>query len=84
MVKGHIDPIVTKNAPKGYKPNAWMKLDRIVHATVWMHSSKSMYFTMQSCSTAFQLWKTLSDTYEKEVASTNTYLIRHLYNLRMK
>ena len=48
MVKGHIDPIETKNAPEGYKSNAWMKLDRIVHATVWMHSSKSMYFTVQS------------------------------------
>ena len=49
-----------------------------------MHLSESVYFTVQSCTTAFELWKTLSETYEKKVASTKMYLIRHLYNLRMK
>ena len=34
--------------------------------------------------TAFELWKKLSETYEKKVASTNMYLIRRLYNLRLK
>ena len=59
-------------------------LDRIVRATIWMHLSELVYFTVQSCSTAFQLWKTLLDTYEKKVAATKIYLIQHLYNLRMK
>ena len=59
-------------------------LDRIVRATIQMHLSESVYFTVQSCSTAFELWKTLSETYEKKVASTKMYLIRRLYNLRMK
>ena len=49
-----------------------------------MHLSESVYFTVQSCSTAFELWKTLSDTYEKKVATTKIYLFRRLYNLRMK
>ena len=49
-----------------------------------MHLSESVYFTVQSCSTTFELWKTLSETYEKKVASTKMYMIRHLYNLRMK
>ena len=49
-----------------------------------MHLLESVYFTMQSFLTAFQLWKTLSDTYEKKVATTKIYLIRRLYNLRMK
>ena len=61
-----------------------MKLDRIVRATIWMHLSESVYFTVQSCLTAFQLWKTLSNTYEKKVATTKIYLIQRLYNLRMK
>ena len=43
-----------------------------------------MYFKVQSCSTTFELWKTLSDTYEKKIVVTKIYLIRHLYNLRMK
>ena len=84
IVKGQIDPIKTKNAPEGYKPNEWQKLDRIVHATIRMHLLESIYFTMQSYSTAFQLWKTLLNTYEKKVAATKIYLIQHLYNLRMK
>ena len=49
-----------------------------------MHLSESVYFTVQSCSTTFKLWKRLSDTYEKKVAATKIYLIRRLYNLRMK
>ena len=79
IVKGQIDPIENENAPVGYKLLEWVKLDRIVQATIWMHLSESVYFTVQSCSTAFQLWKTLLDTYEKMVAATKIYMIRHLY-----
>ena len=39
---------------------------------------------MQYCKTAFEFWKTLSDTYEKKIATTKIYLIRCLYNLQMK
>ena len=84
IVKGQIDPIENENPPEAYKANEWLKLDRIVHATIKMHLSESVYFRMQSCSTTFELWKTLSDTYEKKVAATKMYLIRRLYNLRMK
>jgi hypothetical protein len=49
-----------------------------------MHLSESVYYTVQSCTTAKELWKTLSDTYEKKVATTKIYLIWRLYNLRMK
>ena len=46
-----------------------------------MHLSESVYFTVQSCTTTFELWKKLSETYEKKVASTKMYLIWRLYNL---
>ena len=39
---------------------------------------------MHLSETAFELWKTLSETYEKKVAATKMYLIRRLYNLQMK
>ena len=84
IVKGQIDPIENEVAPEIYKANEWQKLDRIVRATIRMHLSESVYFTVQSCETAFELWKKLSETYEKKVASTKMYLIRRLYNLRMK
>ena len=54
IVKGQIDPI-EKSAPEIYKANEWQKLDRIVHATIRMHLSESVYFTVQSCTTAFEL-----------------------------
>jgi hypothetical protein len=49
-----------------------------------MHLSESVYYTVQSCTTAKELWKTLSDTYENKVAAPKIYLIRRLYNLRIK
>ena len=91
IVKGQIDPIEIENPPEGYKPKEWQKLDRIVCVTIRMHLWQSVYFTMQSYLTAFELWKTLSDTYEKKVVVTKKkvvvtkiYLIRCLYNLQMK
>ena len=69
IVKGQIDPIETENPPEGYKPNEWKKLDKIVRATIQMHLLESVYFTVPSCWTAFELWKTLSDTYEKKVVA---------------
>ena len=78
IVKDQIDPIETENPTEAYKLNEWQKLDRIVRATIQMHLSGSVYFTVQSCLTAFELWKTLSDTYEKKVAATEIYLIRCL------
>ena len=84
IVKGQIHPIETKNPLEAYKPNEWQKLNRIIRATIRMHLLESMYFTVQSCSTTFELWKTMSYTYEKKVAATKIYLIQRLYNLRMK
>ena len=85
IVKGQIGPIENENALETYKANEWLKLDKIVLATIRMYLSELVYFTVsESCSTIFELWKTLSETYEKKVASTKMYLIRRLYNLRMK
>jgi hypothetical protein len=84
IVCGYIDPIKNGTAPATYKPDVWAKLDRVARATIRMHLSESVYYTVQSCTTACELWKTLSDTYEKKVAATKIYLIRRPYNLRMK
>jgi hypothetical protein len=84
IVRGQIDAIEHDTAPATYKPEVWTKLHRVVRATIQMHLSESVYYTVQACTTAKELWKTLSDTYEKKVAATNIYLIRCLYNLRIK
>ena len=61
-----------------------MKLDHIARATIQMNLPESVYYKMQSCLTTYQLWKMLSDTYEKKVVATKIYLIWRLYNLWMK
>ena len=65
IVKGQIDPIENENPLEAYKANDWLKLDIIVHATIRMHLSESVYFKVQSCSTAFELWKTLLETMKR-------------------
>ena len=49
-----------------------------------MDLSKSVYYMVQSCTKTFELWKTLSGTYEKKVVTMKIYLIGCLYNLSMK
>ena len=51
--------IETEHPLEGYKPNEWQKLDRIICATIRMHLSESVYFTMQSCSTDVELEDTI-------------------------
>jgi hypothetical protein len=84
IVCGYIDPIEHDTASATYKPDVWTKLDRVARGTIRMHLSESVSYTVQSCTTSKELCKTLSDSYEKKVAATKIYLIRRLYNLRMK
>ena len=48
IVKGQIDPIKNENPPEAYKANEWLKLDRIVCATIRMHLSESLNFTVKT------------------------------------
>ena len=63
IMKGQIDPIESENPIEEYKTIEWEKVDKIVRATIRMHLSELVYFTVESCPMAFQLWKTLSDPY---------------------
>ena len=65
VVEGQIDSIENENAPDEYNPKEWTKLDRIVCGTIRMHLLESVYYTMQLCLIAYNLWKTLLDTYER-------------------
>ena len=84
IVKGQIDPIENENAPEEYKTNEWTKLYQIARAPIRMHLSESIYYTVQSCQTTYELWKKMSKTHEKKVAATKIYLIWRLHNLWMK
>jgi hypothetical protein len=70
-----MDPIENEKVPAAYKPEERAKLDRVARATDRMHLSESVYYTVQSCKTAHELWKTMLDMYEKKVAARKIYLI---------
>ena len=84
IMKGQIDSIENENAHVEYTLNEWTKLDPISHATIQMYLSKIVYYTVQSCSIAFELRKTLLNTHEKKVVTMKIYLIQHLSDLQMK
>jgi hypothetical protein len=46
IVRSYIDPIEHDMAPASYKPDVWTKMERIVRATIRMHLSESVYFTV--------------------------------------
>jgi hypothetical protein len=83
IVHGQIDLIDHDKASTIYTQEEWAKLDRVTCATIRMHLSEPVYYTVQACTTAKGLCKTLSNTYEKKVTTTKIYLIRRLYNLRI-
>jgi Trp operon repressor len=84
IVKGQIDLIENAMAPATYKPKEWTWKDWIARATIRMHLSESVYYMVQSCNTAHALWQLLLTTNEKKTVATKIYLVRRLYNLRMK
>ena len=53
-------------------------------STIRLHLAESVYFTVVSETTSFNLWKKLCSTYEKETASNKVYLMKRLFELQMK
>jgi hypothetical protein len=56
IVRGQINPIEHNTALATYKPEVWTKLDRVVHTTIRMHLSESVYYMVQMCTTAKELF----------------------------
>jgi hypothetical protein len=46
IIRGSVDPIEHDTAPAMYKPKVWMKLDQVGRATIRMHLSESVYYTV--------------------------------------
>ena len=62
----------------------WAELDALAMSTIRLHLAESVYFTVVSETTSFNLWKKLCSTYEKETASNKVYLMKRLFELQMK
>ena len=57
----------------------WEELDLLAMSTIRLHLADNVYFTVLDCDSAEMLC-----TYKKETASNKVYLMRKIYDLRMK
>lgn len=67
----------------------WEELDALARSTIYLHLAESVYFTVLDCPTSHATWVKLCNTYEQNTYEQNTpsnkvFLMRRLFNLRMK
>ena len=62
----------------------WNKLDRKAIATIRQYLAKNVYFNVSGEKMAEGSWKKFHDLYEKNTASNKVFLMKKLYNLKMK
>ena len=63
----------------------WAELDALAKSMIRLHLAESVYFTVVSETTSFNMWKKLCSTYEKETASNKVYqMMKRLFELQMK
>ena len=53
-------------------------------STIRLHLTESVYFIVLDCSTAHATWLKICNRYEKNTPSNKVFLMRKLFNLRMK
>jgi len=74
---------------KSKKPSSmtnehWKKLDRKTIATVQQYLTERVYFHVLQEKTLESLWKNLHDLYEGNTLMNKLFLIKRLFNLKMK
>jgi hypothetical protein len=62
----------------------WIKLERKAIATIHQCLANNVYFNVVGEKTTEGLWKKLHDLYEKNTTSNKVFLMKKLYNLKMK
>ena len=68
----------------GYSVWVGDELDAMARSTIRLHLAESVYFTVLDCPTAHATWLKLCNTYEQNTPSNKVFLMRKLFNLRMK
>ena len=74
----------TTKKPSSMKNEEWNKLNRKAIATICQYLAKNVYFNVSGEKTTKGLWKKLHDLYEKNTVSNKVFLMKKLYNLKMK
>lgn len=62
----------------------WKKLDWKAIATIRQYLAKNVYFNVAEKKTIESLWKKLHDLYKKNTTTNKVFLMKKLYNLKMK
>ena len=70
--------------PSSMTNEEWNKFDRKAIATIRQYVAKNVYFNVAGEKTTVELWKKLHDLYEKNTTSNKVFLMKKLYNLKMK
>ena len=85
ILKDQYFPIkATIKKPSSMINEEWNKLDRKAIATIRQYLAKNVYFNVSGEKTVEGLWKKLHDLYEKNTTSNKVFLMKKLYNLKMK
>jgi len=85
ILKDQYFPIegVTKK-PSSMIDDEWNKLDRKMISIICEYLEKNVYFTVSREKTTKRLWKNLHDLYKKNTSSRKVFLMKKLYNIKMK
>ena len=62
----------------------WEELDAMARSTICLHLAELVYFTVLDYATAYAIWLKLCNMYEENTPSNKLFLMRKLFNLRMK
>ena len=81
--KGQLEPLMDREEGM-YTDGEWKKLDAKARSTIRLHLAESVYFTIVGEPTAKAVWDKLCANYESKSASNKVYLMKKLFDLRMK
>ena len=74
----------TTKKSSSMKGEEWNQVDRKVTTTICQYLAKIVYFNVSGEKMTEGLWKKLHDLYEKNITLIKVFLMKKLYNLKMK
>ena len=80
--KGQLQPLLERE--QGITNADWRMLDAKARSTIRLHLVESIYFTIVGEPTAKAVWGKLCANYESKSASNKVYMMKKLFDMRMK
>ena len=80
--KGQLQPLLERE--EEINDAEWRMLDAKARSTLRLHLAEWVYFTIVGKPTAKAVWDKLCANYESKSASNKVYLMKKLFDMRMK